>query len=76
MTGNARMQNLQDRYLSELVKSGAIVSIHIINGFVVKNAVIVDFDSYAMLVAADEKQMLIYKHAISTITSQDNFKLK
>ncbi len=61
-------QSIQDVFLNTARKSGTPVSIHVTNGFMIKNAIIISFDNYAVLVEADGKQMMVYKHAISTIT--------
>ena len=60
--------NLQDSFLNNVRKTGAPVTIHIINGFTLKDAVVKSFDSYCMLVECEDKQLLIYKHAVSTVT--------
>jgi len=43
------------------------VTIHLTNGFQIKGNV-TGFDSFTVVLYSDGKQMLIYKHAISTIT--------
>lgn len=63
-------RSIQDRFLSEAKKTDCPVSIYVTNGYLINKAKILGFDSYAVLVDADGKQMLIYKHAISTITPE------
>lgn len=60
--------NLQDAFLYQLKKYSIPVCIHILNGYEVKNAIITGYDSYSILCTVGAKQMLIYKHALSTIS--------
>lgn len=66
--------NIQDTFLNAVRKSAVPVTIHIINGFTLKDAVVKSYDSYSMLVECDGKQMMIYKHAVSTITANEAVK--
>lgn len=61
--------NLQDSFLNNVRKAGTPVTIHIVNGFTLKDAVVKSFDSYCMLVECEGKQLLIYKHAVSSVTA-------
>ena len=61
--------NIQDRFLNAVRKDAAPVTIHIINGFTLKDAIVKSFDSYSILVECEGKQMMIYKHAVSTVTA-------
>ena len=61
--------NLQDSFLNTVRKAATPVIIHIINGFTLKDAVVKSFDSYCMLVECEGKQLLIYKHAVSSVTA-------
>lgn len=63
-------QNIQDRFLNAARKAECPVSIYVTNGYLINHARIAGFDSYAVLVESDGKQMLVYKHAISTITPE------
>ncbi|MCR5610800.1 MAG: RNA chaperone Hfq [Clostridiales bacterium] len=63
-------KSIQDRFLSAAKKTECPVSIFVTNGFHINKAKIIGFDSYAVIAEADGKQMLIYKHAISTITPE------
>ncbi len=58
--------NLQDSYLNQIRKDNIFITVYLINGFQIKG-VVKAFDSYTVLLGVDGKQMLIYKHAISTI---------
>jgi len=63
--------NVQDMFLNAARKKAEPVSIHIVNGYVIKNALIRSFDNYAIIAESDGKQMLIYKHAVSTVTPEN-----
>jgi len=60
--------NLQDTFLNEARKENIIVTVFLVNGFQIRGFV-KSFDSFTVLVTVDQdqKQNLIYKHAISTI---------
>ncbi len=59
--------NLQDAFLYQLKKHGIPACIHVINGYEIKNAIIIGYDSYSILCTVGSKQMLLYKHALSSI---------
>lgn len=59
--------NLQDIFLNGARKGKIPVTIHLTNGFQIKGNV-KGFDSFTVILDCDGKQMMIYKHAISTIT--------
>ncbi|SFA69852.1 RNA chaperone Hfq [Clostridium frigidicarnis] len=58
--------NLQDIFLNGARKNKIPVTIYLTNGFQLKGYV-KGFDSFTVVLDCDGKQMLIYKHAISTI---------
>ncbi len=61
--------NLQDYFLNQLRKQKVPCTIFLTNGFQIKNAGIYGFDNFAILIVTDgNKQMLLYKHAVSSIT--------
>ena len=60
-------ETLQDRFLEELRHSRAQVTVFLVNGFQLRGTV-QGFDSFVLLLAAEGKQNMLYKHAISTIT--------
>jgi len=57
--------NLQDTYLNQLRKNGVFVTVFLLNGFQLKGT-IRSYDNFTVLLEAEGKQNLIYKHAIST----------
>lgn len=59
--------NFQDLFLNNSRKRSILVTIHLINGFQLKGLV-KGFDPFTVVLDCDDKQMLIYKHAITTIT--------
>ena len=58
--------NLQDRYLNQMRKNSTPATVYLTNGFQLKG-VIIAFDSYTVPMEVEGKQMLLFKHAISTI---------
>jgi len=64
---NKIINNLQDLFLNGARKSKVLVTIHITNGFQLRG-VVTGFDSFIVILESEGKQLMIYKHAISTIT--------
>lgn len=64
---NKTANNLQDIFLNGARKNKITVTIYLTNGFQLKGFV-KGFDSFTVVLDCDGKQMMIYKHAISTIT--------
>lgn len=62
--------NLQDMFLNAARKEKTPLLIHVLNGFQIKNAVVQGFDNYVLVLSVEGKQMLVYKHAISSITPE------
>lgn len=58
---------LQDLFLNQVRKEKAQVTIHLLNGFQIKGFVM-GFDNFTVVMEVESKQMVVYKHAISTIT--------
>jgi host factor-I protein len=61
--------NLQDVFLNQARKDRIFVTIHLVNGFQLKGYV-KGFDNFTIVLNSDDKQILIYKHAVSTISPQ------
>ena len=59
--------NLQDIFLNNARIQKVNVIIHLINGFAL-NGLVKGFDNFTVILECEGKQMLIYKHSISTIT--------
>jgi len=64
---NKTANNLQDIFLNGARKNKIPVTIYLTNGFQIKGQV-KGFDSFTVILDCEGKQMMIYKHAISTIT--------
>lgn len=58
--------NLQDVFLNHVRKEGSPTTVYLVNGFQLRG-VVKGFDNFTVLLESDGKQLLIYKHAISTI---------
>ena len=67
MKGEKGGFNLQDLFLNQVRKEKSQVTIYLTNGYQFKGKV-VSFDAFTILMTSEGKQMLVYKHAISTIT--------
>lgn len=64
---NKSTNNLQDIFLNGARKNKTPVTIYLTNGYQIKGYV-KGFDSFTVILDSDGKQMMIYKHAISTIS--------
>ncbi|EKQ54409.1 MULTISPECIES: RNA chaperone Hfq [unclassified Clostridium] len=64
---NKAQNNLQDIFLNNARKNKIQLIIHLLNGFQLKG-IVKGFDNFTVILDCDNKQMLIYKHSISTIT--------
>lgn len=59
--------NLQDAFLNQVRKDNIPVTIFLVNGFQLKGMV-KGFDNFTVIIESDGKQMMVYKHAISTVS--------
>lgn len=59
--------NLQDIFLNNARKERCEITVYLVNGVPLKGRVL-SFDNFTLLLEADKKQNMIYKHAISTIS--------
>lgn len=64
---NKSTNNLQDIFLNGARKNKILVTLYLVNGFQLKGNV-TGFDSFTVVLNCDGKQMMIYKHAISSIS--------
>lgn len=62
-----QQNNLQDIFLNGARKNKIPVTIYLSSGFQLKGLV-KGFDSFIVILDSDGKQILVYKHAITTIT--------
>ncbi len=58
---------IQDNFLNSARKMHIQVTIHLTNGYQLKGHV-KGFDNYVVIFYSEGKQMMIYKHAISSVT--------
>ena len=58
--------NLQDAFLNLVRKEKTPVTVYLVNGFQIKG-IVKGFDNFTVIIEQDQKQQLIYKHAISTV---------
>lgn len=61
-----KTQNLQDAFLNYIRREKIRVTLFLMNGFQLRG-VVRSFDSFVVLIDADGRQQMIYKHAISTV---------
>lgn len=59
--------NLQDIFLNQVRKESIPITLFLVNGVQIRGTV-QGFDSFTIIVESEGRQMMIYKHAISTIT--------
>lgn len=64
---NKVVSNFQDVFLNSARKGKVGVIIHLVNGFQLRGYV-QGFDNYVVVLDSEGKQMMVYKHAITTIT--------
>lgn len=66
--------NLQDVFLNQVRKDKIVVVIYLTNGFQLKG-IVRGFDNFIVVLEAEGKQQMIYKHAISTIIPNKEVRL-
>lgn len=66
--------NFQDLFLNSSRKKNIPVAIHLMNGFQLRGLV-KGFDPYTVILESDDKLILVYKHAITTVTPSKNISL-
>lgn len=59
--------NIQDLFLNNARKNRSPIIVYLISGFQMRG-IVKSFDNYVILLEADGKESMIYKHAVSTIT--------
>ena len=58
--------NLQDAILKEVRREKVPLTLFLMNGFQLRG-IVTGYDSFVVVLMAEGKQMMIYKHAISTL---------
>ncbi|MDI3327283.1 MAG: RNA chaperone Hfq [Alicyclobacillaceae bacterium] len=66
---NKQTINIQDTFLNQLRKESVPVTVYLMNGFQIRG-IVRAFDNFTIVIESDGKQMMVYKHAISTFTPQ------
>ena len=61
-----KTNNLQEVFLSQMRRERRSVTVFLMNGYQMRGYV-TGFDAFTVILTSDGKQMVIYKHAISTI---------
>ncbi|MCR6515769.1 MAG: RNA chaperone Hfq [Clostridium sp.] len=64
---NNQHNNLQDIFLNGARKNKIPVEVYLTNGYKLKGFV-KGFDNFTVVLDCDGNQMLVYKHAVTTIT--------
>ncbi|MDR3149115.1 MAG: RNA chaperone Hfq [Oscillospiraceae bacterium] len=71
LSGNVSI-SLQEHFLNSLRQSKASATVFLMNGFQMRGRILA-FDRYTVIMEADGKQQLIFKHAISTVVPTNSF---
>lgn len=66
--------NLQDNFLNKARRENINIVVFLVNGYQIKGLV-KGFDNYTIVLKSEDKQQLIYKHAISTIVPSQQIEL-
>ncbi len=66
--------NLQDVFLNQVRKDKIVLVVYLTNGFQLKG-IVRGFDNFIVILEAENKQQMIYKHAISTIIPSKEVRL-
>lgn len=66
--------NLQDVFLNKARKENISITVFLVNGYQIKG-IVKGFDNYTLVLDSEDKQQLIYKHAISTIIPSKHINL-
>ena len=58
--------NLQDAFLNVVRQQGQVITVILMNGYQMRG-IIRGFDSFIVILESDDRQHMVYKHAISTM---------
>lgn len=67
--------NLQDVFLNKARRENINITIFLVNGYQLRG-IVKGFDNYTIILDSEDKQQMIYKHAISTIVPSEEIDLK
>ena len=62
-----KIENVQDAFLNQLRRDRITVTLYLLNGIKLIGRV-KSFDKFSVLLDAGQQEMLIFKHAVSTIS--------
>lgn len=68
-------KNLQDPFLTRCRTAKMPVTVFLMNGYQIRG-LIAGFDPFVVVVQTEERQQVIYKHAISTIVPERRLPLE
>ena len=66
--------NLQDDFLSKVRSDRIQITVFFVNGYQLKG-IVKSFDNFTILLMKEGKELLLYKHAITTILPSKNIDL-
>ena len=58
--------NLQDSFLNQVRRDAVPVTVYLVNGVQIRG-VVRAFDNFTVFIESDGRQLMIYKHALSTL---------
>lgn len=67
--------NVQNALLDAAKRTKTVVTIFLVNGFQM-HGLVKNYDNFCILLEADGKQNMVYKHAVSTVTPSRNLDLQ
>ncbi len=66
--------NIQDFLLNQVRKDKIAITVYLSNGVPIKGKVI-SFDHFTIILEVKDKQVMVYKHAVTTITPDESITL-
>lgn len=65
--------NIQDAFLNKVRQEGTEVTLNLVNGYKITGR-ISGFDKFAIIIENNNQQLMVFKHAISTISAIRRFR--
>jgi len=65
--------NIQDAFLNKIRQEGTEVALSLVNGYKITGR-ISGFDKFAIIIENNNQQLMVFKHAISTISTIKRFR--
>lgn len=66
MSARSSLPVVQDAFLNQARKEGVPVTVFLVNGFRLRGT-IRSFDNFTVVLEDGDRQVLVYKHAVSTV---------